>query len=412
MRTRTFVITLAALLALPAVGTAAQRMGRFERFASGLRPSQVWRVTSLSLEQRRKLHDLQMSAFRDLRDAQGGGRDGRRALFERMRELQSEMERVVTPAQLAEARSLPSGPLAPEELLYYPITSLRDLDPSRRAKIDAVFRPVVEEAREEMAREGGWGQRGQQGEPGKQGENRQKRIAYYEVLDALLTTEQMATVNGFLPDQVRKIGLKERVVYRLPSLTLEQEAEARAIFAALEDETGADRARVKAINSELRSKEASRDQKQTLLQERREIQTRLDARERVAYAQLERALGPEQMKELEGQRPGPPRPLVFRPESIRQLSLSAEQQRVLGQAFASFQMETREERREMRELRGKVQGSDIQSLEMAETRDKLRNAAAMLDVERERITRTIADTLTAEQIVQLLEIGMQGRKER
>jgi Spy/CpxP family protein refolding chaperone len=286
MFTKVFVLALAVLVALPAAGLAAQRrrFGQMNRMA-GLQPAQVWRLTTLTLEQRRRLHELQTEAFREL---QGAG--GRREKLGALREMQAEVERVLTPEQLEAARAMDRGRMAPEELLYYPITSLRDLDPARRAKIEAVFTPILEKARE-------------RGGPEK-GADRQRRMAYYEVIDALLTTEQMATVNGFLPDQLRRIGLKERVVFRLPSLTLEQEAEAKAIFAALEDETGADRARLKALNGELKGGDGER---QKLFAERRELQQRVSERERKAYADLARVLGPEQMKELEGQRPGPPR---------------------------------------------------------------------------------------------------------
>lgn len=391
------LLLLAPTAAAPAAGAQA---------GDGVRPAQVWRLASLTLEQRRRLHALQMSAFREARDMAGD----RREAAARLRELRDQVARVVTPAQLEEARRMPGGPLAPEELIYYPITALAGLDPARRAKIDAVFRPALERARREA---GGWRGRGgadgagdAAGEPERErrrGAERQRRLAYYEVLDALLTTEQMATVNGFLPGHLRKVGLKERVVYRLPSLTLEQEARARAVFAALEDETGADRARLKAIGAELRG--GAREARRALQSERREVARRVDAREQSAYAELARLLTPEQLRELEAQRPGPPRPTVFVPKAIAQLALAPEQRRRLRAVRLSFERETRDERRELRALRAKAQGADLQSMEMAATRDSLRRAAEVVDDAHERATREIADTLTAEQIARLVEIA-------
>jgi hypothetical protein len=78
--------------------------------------------------------------------------------------------------------------------------------------------------------------------------------------------------------------------------------------------------------------------------------------------------------------------------------------------MVGFQRETRDERREVRELRQEVKGADMQSLEMAETRDKLRRAAEVLDVEREKVTRVLVDTLTAEQIAKLLELAIRPKR--
>jgi hypothetical protein len=412
MRSKLFVLAVAILIAVPVFGVAAQRgarrgMARMNQFA-GVQPAQVWRLTTLTLDQRRRLQALQAGALREL----GGG--DRRAAVAKLRDLQSEIAPIVPPAQLAAARSMPRGPLAPEEIVYFPITSLPTLDAARRAKIDAVLLPEIAEARDDAAQNGRRrGRRAGTVEAEKaRGEARQERLAYYELLDALLSTEEMAIVNGFLPNQLRKIGLKERVVYRLPSLTLEQEAQARAIFAALEDETAADRARLKAIATEIRGDDVAPARRGELARERREVQMRVETREKSAYADLGKALGAEQMRELEAQRPGPPRPTVFTPEAIAKLDLTPDQRRRIERAFVEFRRGTRDERTELRELRQEAKGADMQSIEMAATRDKIRRAAEVVDDERDAIVHTIAETLTTEQLRQLFEIAKSAERQK
>jgi hypothetical protein len=372
---RAMVLVLVLAAALPVAG--AQR--------GGVQPSQVWRLTTLSLQQRLALLDVQRRLVGEMRAGQRGMR-----MLARTREAQAEVSRVVTPAQLDAARSMARGPLALEELVYYPITSLADLDPARRAKIDAVFAPVLEGARRdaaEIARS-----REERREARREGQRR-RGAALFEVLEALLTREQMIAVKQFLPERAREAGLRERIVYRLPSLTLEQEARARAIFAALEDETAADRARLKALRGEEGGQRG----------ERREIVARLEAREERAHADLAAVLTPEQMKELAAQRPGPPRPVAFTPEAIRSLDgVTPEQRRRLAEAFQAFQRATVDERAEARDLREQIKGSDPQAMELAGVRDQLRRAGQVLEVERDRLMRAVADTLTGQQLAALV----------
>jgi hypothetical protein len=400
MNTRAIISILVVLVSLPAVGLGTQfGRGRAVRRmnaagAGALQPGQVWRLTTLTLEQRVALLEVQQTLFRELRDGD------RRAAMGRLREVQAEVTRILTPAQLEAARAMPRGPLAPEEVVYYPITALADLDPARRAKIDAVFRPVLDEARRDAS---GIAATREERREERRSPQRQRAIAAFEVLEALLTRDQMIAVKQFLPERIREAGLRERIVYRLPSLTLEQEAQARAIFAALEDETAADRARLKALRGESAGRAAGRD-------ERREVASRVEARERQAHAELAKVLTPEQMKELAAQRPGPPRPVAFTPEAIRSLSnVTPEQRRRIVEAMQAFQRATRDERAEARDLREQVKGSDPQSMELAGVRDQLRRAGEVLDVERDRLVRTVADTLTGEQLAQLVMHAAQSR---
>lgn len=394
MSKRAIIPLLILLVAAPA---AAQfRRGRMN--AAALQPGQVWRLTTLTLEQRVALLAVQQAVFRELRDGSGGDR---REMRGRLREVQGEVTRILTPAQLESAREMPRGPLAPEEVVYYPITALDGLDPAKRAKIDAVFRPLLDEARRDASEIAATREERREA---KRGPQRQRSIAAFEVLEALLTRDQMIAVKQFLPERIREAGLRERIVYRLPSLTLEQEAQARAIFAALEDETAADRARLKALRGESTNRGAGRD-------ERREVSERVEARERQAHAELAKVLTAEQMKELAAQRPGPPRPLVFTPEAIRNLSnVTPDQRRRLAEAVQTFQRETRGERAEARGLREQVKGADPQSMELAGVRDQLRRAGEVLDVERDRLMRTVADTLTGEQLAQLVAQAAKPKK--
>ncbi len=420
------VIALILVTGLSVVAVGAERLGRgrglqrAQRLGAGgfVAPAQIWRLTDLSMQQRQQINEIQVSTFTAIRDARESGKADRREMAGAVRDLTSRLERVVTPAQLDRARQMPRGQLTPEELLYYPITSLPGLDSARRAKIDAIFAPALADARDEAAAGLTRGRRNAgagvadpvaaQQREAKAGEQRLRRIALFEVLDALLTTDQMVAVKQFLPEQLRNAGLREKVIYKLPSISLEQESQARAIFAALDDETAADQARLKAINNELRGGE-KRDGKQALVEERRQIVARVTAREKQAYADLSKVLTPDQMKQLAAQKPGPLRPVVFTPEAIRSLpNLTADQQKRIRETMVAFQRETADERREVRDLRGEAKGGDIQSMEMAGVRDQLRKAALVLDVERDRVVRTIADTLTGEQLARLVASSVEN----
>lgn len=377
---------VALTLALVAAVTAGDRFGRRAGAlgAGGLvTPAQIWRVSSLTMDQRKRLYD-EISSLR------GGGRAG-------MRDALARVESVASAAQLDEARRNPREPLVAEELLYYPAMSLPNLDATRREKIRAVFEPAIS-----AARASGGDVRGRHARPekggeavsaateAKRGELRARRVALFEVLDALLTPDQVIAVKQFLPEAARNAGMRERVVYRLPSLTLEQEARARAIFAALDDETAADRARLKAMEKGRSS-------------ERREVAQKIAAREKAAHEELAKVLTAEQMKELASQKPGPPRPLVFKPEAVRAIDdLTPEQRRRIVEAYRDFATSTKDERASAKELGKQAKGGDLQSPEMAGVRDQLRQAARVLDVERDRVTRTIADTLTPAQLAKLV----------
>jgi hypothetical protein len=294
-----------ATLVIPAGASSAQRFGRragFKIDRVGL--AQVWRLPTLSMAERLRLRDLQQSLFQELRD--GGGRGAMRG---RMEQVQAEVARIVGPSQAERARSMPRGPLTPEEILYYPITSLGDLAPARRAKIDAVFASLIEESRGDAP-----------SAPGQPTPKRRERsLALFEVMEALLTREQLATVKQFLPEQLRRASFKEQTVMRLPSLTMEQEAKARAIFAAAEDETTADRARMQVIENELKASGTSDEKRRSLQSERREIRERLLAREEAEHTQLATVLTPEQMRQLDADLPGRPRQSSFTPETVRSL---------------------------------------------------------------------------------------------
>jgi Spy/CpxP family protein refolding chaperone len=325
-------------------------------------------------------------------------------MFAKYRDVERQFETILTPAQLDEARRLDDSPLAPEEWLYYPITSLTDLAPERRAKLETVFRSLQGAIRADAGN-----MRGR--DPGDTPPDgaRERRLALFEVADALLTPDQMIAVKQFLPERLRSAALRERVVYRLPTLTLEQEAKARAIFAALEDETSADRARQKAIQNELKGDGGG--DRQALRDERRQLEDRITAREATAYDELSKVLTSDQRKALEAGRPGPPQPLVFRPDAIRGLNLTAEQRALLGDAFARFMRGTVDERQDVAELREQIKGNDPQSMEMAGVRDQLRKASVPLEAGRDHLTRLVADTLTGEQLAELVKRASTAKRQ-
>lgn len=429
LRSRWASVAIAALLvvglAAPAVGFAAQRVGRGRGRGGGrmgglagvVQPSQVWRLTTLSMAERHRLWELQMSLLDDFRDARDGGgagnRDGRRQMMDRMQSLQRDLERIVGANQVDRAKSMPRGMLTPEELLYYPITSLPDLDAKRRVKIDVVFKAVLDDARSEADEGFGWRGRRVDDEQSVEpkdaakreqrvGQQRQRRVALYDVLDALLTRDQLYTVRQFAPEQARMLGLRERIVMRMPTLTLEQESQVRALFAGLEDETAADKARLKAIQNELKGGSVSKDRREQLRSERSELDSKVADREAIAYKDLGKILTPEQMKDLQTMSPIPRPSGLFSPDSIGSLNLTAEQERTIRQAYMEFQRTTGEDRREARALREEAKDADPQSLEMAGTRDQLRQSAQVIDAGRDKLVRVIADTLTGDQLAKLV----------
>lgn len=407
---RVFLICIVLVVAAPAAGLAAQRFARERgaQFGDGVTPAQVWRVRTLTMEQRLKLNEMQTAILRDLRDANADGA-GRRERAGTLIEAQRRIATVVTPAQLDLARQQPRGPLAPEEILYYAIIALPDLETGRRAKVDAVYGSILDAARSEAAAMGGFGGRRGRGGPNadpadvqareqRQSGQRQRRLALFEVTEALLTPDQMIAVKRFLPDSLKMVGLREKIVFRLPSLTLEQEAEVRAIFAALEDETAADKARLKALRGE-----SGRGGDGSGRSERRDLADRIDNREAVAHAALQKVLTPDQVKELASRAPGPPRSVVFTPEMIRDLDdVTPDQQARLRDALKGFNRATMDERREARDLREQVKGGDPQSMELAGVRDQLRQVGSVLQSESDKITRTVADTLTGKQLAKLV----------
>lgn len=404
---------LIVLLASPVAALALQRFareGRLQRgFGDTVTPSQIWRVRSLTMDQRLELRDMQSSMLRDQRDARDDGA-GRRGRAGAMREAQRRIADIVTPAQLDLARKQPRGPLAAEEVLYYAIVALPDLDATRRGKFDAVYGSVLDSARTEAAESGGFGRRrgGADADPAEvqareqeRSAQRQRRLALFEVTEALLTQDQMIAVKRFMPDSLKMVGLREKIVYRLPSLTLEQEAQVRAIYAALDDENAADKARLKALKGDGAVPESGAVGSRR--SERRELVDRVNEREEKAHAALKVVLTPEQMKDLGARAPGPPRSLVFTPEMIRSLDdVTPAQQVQLREALVGFNMATRDERREAKGLREQVKGGDPQSMELAGVRDQLRQVGAVLQTEQDRITRTVADTLTGPQLAKLV----------
>lgn len=407
------IVLLVALVAAAPLTAGAQRFGRARAGrgipGDGVSPAQVWRVPTLTMAQRLKLHDLQTELFTSLRDAQADG-SGRRDLLAALAGVERRLATIVSAEQMDAARSEPRGPLAPEEVIYFAIRSLPDLDAARRAKIDAIYTPVLVDARTEAAGRGGFG-RGRGGgdaaaAAGREQERsaqRQRRIALFEVTEALLTADQMIAVKRFIPDQLKMVGLKEKIVFRLPSLTLEQEAQVRAIFAALEDETAADKARLKALAGERRNGGAAGGSRDANRSERRDLAGRVEERERRAYDELAKVLTPEQVKELAARAPGPPRPVVFTIENLRAIDdLTPSQQTVLRVAMITFNRATGDERREARDLRERIKGGDPQSMEMAGVRDQLRQVGSVVQVEHDRIVRTVADTLTGPQLARLV----------
>lgn len=327
-----------------------------------------------------------------------------------MAEAQRRITAVVTPEQLELARKEPRGPLSVEEIVYYAIVALPDLEAGRRAKLDAIYGSLLGEARKEAADSGGFGRR--RGDAGaapadvqarekERSAQRQRRQALFEVTEALLTQDQMLAVKRFLPDSLKMVGLREKIVFRLPSLTLEQEARVRAIYAALEDENGADRARLKALNGDRDLPPAADSGSRR--SERREVAQRVNAREEKAYEELKTVLTADQLDELAASAPGPPRGIVFTPERIRELDdVTPQQQARLREALFGFNRATREERQEAKELRDQMKGGDPQSMELAGVRDKLRKVGAVLQTEHDRITRSVADTLTGQQLAKLV----------
>jgi hypothetical protein len=373
-------------------------------------PAQVWRLPTLTLDQRKQLRALQESLVRDVGSS---GREGRAALRGRLMRLEDDVKRIVGEEQFARARSMPRGALVIEELLYYPAASLPDLARDRKEKLASAFAAVRAGAPSEPL----MGLKGRAGADRNDPEKLRERDlaregqkvrvrALFEALDALLTRDQMATVADFLPDRAQRSALRPQNVARLTSLTMEQEARTRAIFAAFDDETAADRARREAINKEMSGADGKRRE---LRDERRQLDSRIEARANAAYEQLGKVLTPDQMKELESSVPGPQRSSVFAPENVAALSLTAEQQRRLREAMRSFRRDTADARSGVRDLRDGAKG-DLKSMEMAPVRDKLRKAASVIDAERDQVVETLVDMLTAEQFGQLVRHAVDNGK--
>jgi hypothetical protein len=406
MRVPTVALIL-SFLVLP-VGADAQRFGRREGGpigSTGVMPAQVWRVPTLTLDQRRQLRALQESLVR-------GAGEGRAALRDRLTRLEADVRRIVGDEQFARARSMPRGVLAVEELLYYPAASLPDIDGDTKAKLTAAFEAVRSDAPSEPLVGAG---RRRGGDPEQlrdreiDREKQKVRVrALFEALDALLTTEQMAKVADFLPDRAQRGALRPQNVARLSSISMEQEARTRAIYAAFDDETVADRARREALNKELADQATADAKRRSLREERRALDERIAARANAAYEQLRTVLTPEQMKELETSVPGPQRPSVFAPDNVASLTLTPEQQRRLREAMHSFRRETAAARNDARDLRDEAKG-DLKSMEMAPVRDKLRRAAGVIDAGRDKVVATLVDLLTPEQFGQLVRHAVGSR---
>lgn len=403
---KSFVIIL--LIAIVGVPVSAQRFrrGADRLMARSVGLAQVWRLTTLTMDQRTQIRDLMESALREVRESD---QPGRREMRGRQQEVVRRVEGIVGPANVERSRLMPSGPLAPEEVVYYPITSLSDLAPERRDKIDAVFKPILESARSE--RRGRIG--GAEGErPDADGGRRQRARALFEVLEALLTRDQLVAVKQFLPQRGRMVMFRPQTAMRIRSLTLEQESQLKAVFAAFDDETAADRARLDALRTEKRSKDGPRARRSELAGELRQIEERLRTRQQKAYDEMAKVLTPDQMKELQAMSPGPDRPIVFAPERLRALTLTPEQQRTILGALREFKQETRSERMELAKLREELKDSDVRSMESAPLRDKLRKQAAPVTRERDELMRTIADALTGEQLATLVQEASNQKEAR
>jgi hypothetical protein len=415
MRNR--VLAVGILILLPIVVPGAQRLGRGMRAfgGAGVGPSQIWRLTSLTLEQRKQLLELQQTVVRDLRD---GDRPARREMAQRRQQVLADLERIVGADALEQARQAPRGPLAPDELIYYSVTSLPDLAPDRRAKIDAIFASLASSRKAPLDRLGRRAARNENLDPTErqareaemEGQRARSR-AFLEVIEALLTRDQMVALKGVLPERLQAASFRPQFVMRLASLTLEQEARVNAVYAAFEDETAADRARKEAIEKELRAEATTDERRRALREENRALGERLEQRRRTVHGDLAKILDADQMKELEASVPGPQRSLVFSREAISALALDAEQQRRIREVTRSFQRETRGERAELNELRTQAKDGDIKSMEMAPLRDKVRQASKAVYAGRDAIARTIADTLTGEQLARLIEHGGKGKKD-
>jgi hypothetical protein len=377
--TRKFLIaTLTAMVLLPASVPAFQRFRRGAFRADIVTPAQLWRLPDLTLEQRIELGKLLSSNLGSARLRRGN-----------VAELLDDVRRIVGPGNYERARQLDRRPLSPVEYLYYSVTSLRDLDAESRAKVDAVFAALMRRERVGNSADA-------------EGTRRQRVGAAFEVLEALLTPQQLRAVRGLTPRRARNASFREQEVMRLPSLTLEQETRARAIFAALEDETTADRARLDVLRAEARGAKAGMrrgDKRDEFL----DIQQRIDARTAAAREDLGKVLSPEQMMALEVSRPGPPRPVVFNLRAIRSLDLSAQQEAVLRPALHDFMSKTADDRARLRVIRKEAKDEDLRSMEMAPVRDQLRRAAQEIEPAREKLVRLVADTLTREQLVALVE---------
>jgi hypothetical protein len=394
------ILALLVLLAVAAPAAPAARRTRGRLSAPAAELAQIWRLTSLTMRQRLELRQLQESRAKVVRAGVALGA-GRGAL--------AEAERIVGRDAVERARTLPAGPLALEELLYYPITSLTDVPAVTRAKIDAVFGPALAQARSErpalrrVAKAGG---EDSAGAADARGARRQQSRALFEVLEALLTRDQLLAVRECLPGRLRAITVRPQRVMRMPSLTMEQEARVVAIFAALDDETAADRARREAIGTELES--ASGASRRALAAERRTVDERIGERRKRALEDLAKVLSQEQMKELRAMTPGPQRPLVFAPERLRSLTLAADQRRRVAGAMRAFRLDTASERSTLAALRARAKESDIRAMESAPLRDEIRKAARPVDEERNELAREVAQVLTGEQLAELVRDASRG----
>lgn len=442
------------------------RPGKREGRAAGVEMAQVWRLDTLTFAQRTELRELQASVVRDIA-AGPAGKEGRRALVARRGQLLDQVRQIVGDDQFERARSMPHGQLLPEEILYYPAVSLPGLDATTKAKIAAVYAALAREddgsasgaapgrrlarARAEAPVPAtstdaapaqqpalaaapsapGGGERpvvatsskapgaapdtaapGAANRKDARKENRERSIAFLEVLDALLTDDQLIEVKAFMPEQVREASFRQENIRRLPTLTPEQEARADAVFAAYDDETTADRARREALGKEMRDPATPDDKRRADREEAGQIRARLDARRDAAREQLARILTPEQMKRLEADVPGR-RPIVFTPENLRDLasSLDGDQSRRVRAALKAFRDETADERVAAKDLREGAKG-DLKSMEMAPVRDKLRQAAKVIDASRDEAVRTIVDTLSPEQLGRLARAGLRGERKK
>lgn len=360
---------------------------------------QLWRVPTLTAGQRARLSSLIDKAPQKAP-----------ATPKEASPVTPEAEKIAGPDAVARAASAPSGPIAPEERLYFAVETANGVPAPLRAKLDAVFGAVLDDARRAAAenwRDDHGGGAGSKDEIAARrharddARNRRTR-ALMEVLNALLTKGQLVGAMAALPDSARYQSLQRDAVLAISTLSPEQTSRVRALYAEDDDQNTGDRARVKAIDAELGDKSLAADRRKSLQAERKQAADRLAAHATSSRAALLAVLTPAQRNEILAAPPGPRQPVALTPDNVRALGLPAEEAAAVDALARDFDRDTAGLRTEVNDLRAILAGTPPDSVEMATARAILGKRQTALDAARDGLARRVAALLTGEQLGDLV----------